>query len=130
MTVGDVEVVVAVHGDGGVGSHAVGGVHGGAHPRTCFVGGVIQIVGRVSLVGNVNVAHRIVDDGVETTVIGAVFNGGRRPSAAGVVGVLQRGRPDVEVRNARLIGGGVDGDVESRAPRVGPDVVLDGSSRP
>jgi len=57
MAIGDVEVVVAVNGDGGVRSDAVSGVDGGAHPRTCFVGGVIQIVGRVSLVGDVDVAR-------------------------------------------------------------------------
>ena len=76
MAIGDVEVVVAVNGDGRVRSNAVGGGEGRADPRTCFVGGVVQIVGRVSLVGDVDVAHGIVDDGIETTVIGAVLDGG------------------------------------------------------
>ena len=57
-------------------SDAVGGVDGRADPRTGFVGGLVQIIGRVSLVGDVNVAHGIVDEGIETTVIGAVLNGG------------------------------------------------------
>ena len=89
VAIGDVEVVVAVNGDGRVCSDAVGGVDGGAQPRTCFVGGVIQIVGGVPLVGDVDVTHGIVNDGVETTVICTVLNGGGRPSAAGVVRVLQ-----------------------------------------
>ena len=89
VAIGDVEVVVAVNGDGRVCSDAVGGVDGRADPRTCFVGSVVQIVGGVPLVGDVDIAHGIVNDGVETTVIGTVLNGGGRPGTAGVVGVLQ-----------------------------------------
>ena len=127
VAIGDVKVVVAVNGDGGVRSDAVGGVDGGAHPRTRFVRGVVQIIGRVSLVGDVNVANGIVDEGIETAVISAVLNGGGRPCAAGVVGVLQRGCVHVKVGDTGLIGGGVDGDVESRASRVGADVLKEGS---
>ena len=50
VAIGDVEVVVAVNGDGRVCSDAVGGVNGGAQPRTCFVRGVVQIVSGVPLV--------------------------------------------------------------------------------
>ena len=39
--------------------------------------------------GDVDIAHGIVNDGVETTVICTVLNGGGRPGTAGVVRVLQ-----------------------------------------